>query len=199
MDDRRLRNSPVFPAIRRMKHSRNRAARAEPDIVFVEGRNAGAAGSESAFTGQRCRHGFSHHWIPGHAVRGRDQRELAVHRITYGDSVCAVPEGKAIVKSFGIAIGELPLPDLAAVSCLINARLIARADTEHERGVLVEGLNVAKVESVSVCDDQCLPVLPPSMVRKTVPLAPLAQATLLETALMPRSWTSVLLFCGCCP
>ena len=39
---------------------------------------------------------------------------------------------------------------------------------------------------------------PPSMVRKTVPLAPLAQATLLETALMPRSGTSVLLFCGFC-
>jgi hypothetical protein len=34
------------------------------------------------------------------------------------------------------------------------------------------------------------------MVRKTVPLAPLAQATFSETALMPRSGTSVRLFCG---
>src|ERR1700682_1359136 len=38
---------------------------------------------------------------------------------------------------------------------------------------------------------------PPSTVRSTVPLAPLAQATLLETALMTRSETSVPLAWGC--
>src|SRR5206468_855386 len=103
--------------------------------------------------------GFRYHRIPCHAIGGGDQRKSAVHRIAHGDSVRAVPEGKAIVKSLGIAVGELPLPYPATVRGLINTRLIARADAEHERGVLVKGLNVAKVERVRAGDDQCLPVL----------------------------------------
>src|SRR5579871_2629516 len=103
-----------------MKHARSRASCAEPDVVLTESRNAGAAGGERAFTGQRSRHVFDRHGIPGHAVRGSDQREFAVYRIAYGNSMRTVPESKAIIKSFRIAVGELPLPDPAAVGGLID-------------------------------------------------------------------------------
>ena len=159
MNDRRLCNSPVFSAIRRNE------TLARPDRR-CRTRHHSCRTSQCRCRWRRMRlHWaalpafFHHHRIPGHAVRGRNQRELAVHRIAHGDSVCAVPEGKAIVKSFGIAVGELPLPDLAAVRGFINTRLIARANAEHERGVLVKGLNVAKIESVGARNDQCLPVL----------------------------------------
>src|SRR6185437_1779918 len=44
VEDWRFCDGPVFSAIRRMKHSGRWAAGTEPDIVFAEGRNAGAAG-----------------------------------------------------------------------------------------------------------------------------------------------------------
>src|SRR6185503_661213 len=120
MDDWRLCDRPVLSAIRGMKHSGCRAPGPEPDIVLAERCNAGAAGGKSAFTGQRRGHVFDCHLVPGHAVRSGDQGEFAVDGVAHGDSVSAVPKSKAIVKSLGIAVGELPLPDFAAVRGLIN-------------------------------------------------------------------------------
>src|SRR4051794_27432944 len=136
-----------------MKHARSRATGGEPGIVLAESGNAGAAGGKSAFTRQRRRHIFDCYRIPRHAVRGGDQWKLAVHRIAYGDAVRAVPEGKAIIKSLGIAVGELPLPYLAAVRGFINTRLITGADAEHEGRVLVKGLDIAKIERVCSGND----------------------------------------------
>src|SRR5580765_2806445 len=61
--------------------------------------------------------------------------------------MCAVPEGKTIVERFGIFVGELKLPDLAAITGFVDARLLPRTDAEDERCVLVKGLNITKVES----------------------------------------------------
>src|SRR5581483_4930853 len=103
-----------------MKHPRRRAAGSEPDIFLAEGRNAGAAGGKSAFTGQRSRHRLDRYWFPIRSVAGRDQRELAAHRIAEGDSMLAIPEGKAVIKRFRIFVGELGLPDLATVNGLVD-------------------------------------------------------------------------------
>src|SRR5579864_6374511 len=142
-----------------MEYARRRTSCAEPDVVLAESRNACAARGESALIGQGRGHVFDHDRIPGHAVRGGDQRELAVQRIAHGDSVRAVPESKAIIKSLGIAVGELPLPDSAAVGGLIDTRLIARANAQDKGGILVESLDIAKVERIGVHDSQCLPGL----------------------------------------
>ena len=157
MNDRRLRHSPGLSAIRRMKDSRGRAAGPKPDIVFAESRDAGAAGGECAFAGQRCGHFLDRHRIPGHAIRSKNQREFAIDGITERDSVCHVPESKAIVERFGIFVGELKLPDPAAVRGFVDARLLTRANAEDERRVLVEGLDIAKVQGAGPDEVQRLP------------------------------------------
>src|SRR5689334_356527 len=68
VQNRCLRNGPVYAAIRRMKHSRRWPAGSEPDIFLAEGGNAGAAGGKSSFTGQSGRHVLDSYWIPTRAV-----------------------------------------------------------------------------------------------------------------------------------
>ena len=58
----------------------------------------------------------------------------------------AIPEGKAVVKSFGLLIGELKLPVLAAVFCFVDARLLSRPGSQNEGGFVIEGLNVAEIQ-----------------------------------------------------
>src|SRR5579859_5340917 len=124
MNDRRFRHCPVQPAIAGMKYPRRRPSSTEPDILFPVGRNARPARGESAFIGQRRRHTFDCHRRPGCAVAGRDQREFSIDGIAHGDPVLAVPERKAVVERPGIFVGELELPALAAVGCLVNPRLL---------------------------------------------------------------------------
>src|SRR6185312_5892043 len=103
-----------------MKHSRRRPAGYEPDILLAEGRNTGAAGGKSSFTGQSVRHLLDHNCFPVHPVRCRNKRKLAINRVTHRDAMSAVPEGKAVIKRIGIFVGELELPGLAAVRGLVN-------------------------------------------------------------------------------
>src|SRR6266853_2400141 len=133
-----------------MKHAGRRAAGAEPHIFLAERRDTRAAGGKSAFIGQRRRHLSYSYRSPACSVRSLDQRELAVHRIAHRDTMRRVPEGKAIVKSFGIFVGELQAPYLTAIGGLVDAGLLSRPDAQNERGVLVEGLDIAKIQRVSV-------------------------------------------------
>ena len=69
---------------------------------------------------------------------------------------------------------------------------VAGADGQHVRDVRAERFDVAEVERVRVRHRKTrLHVAPPSTVRTTVPLLPLAQATLSPDALTPRSLSVV--------
>src|SRR5258708_3598621 len=116
-----------------MKDTRRRTSRDKPGIVFAGYGNAGAAGSEAAFIGQRSRKSFRHERLPGLAVGSHEQRKFSIHRIAHSDAMLVIPEGKAIVKGLRIGIGELQLPCTAAIVCLVDSRLIAVADAQYKR------------------------------------------------------------------
>src|SRR6478609_7471981 len=132
-----------------MKHARGRTAGSEPDIILAVSRDTCPAGGKSAFIWQCGRHALDCHRRPRRAIAGGDEGKLAIDGIAQSNPMFAVPEGKAIIERFGIAIDELPLPDFAAVGGLINTRLFAGTNTEHERRVPIKGLNIAKIQRLS--------------------------------------------------
>src|SRR5579859_5339911 len=153
----RLRHCPVHATIRRMKNPCRRPAGAEPDILLPVGRNTCPAGRESAFVRQGDRHAPDRHWCPRRAIAGGDERELAVNGIAQSDPMFAVPESKTIIERFGIFVGKLELPDLAAVSRLIYPRLLSRPDAQYKRRVPIKGLYIAKVQRLGSNDFQPFP------------------------------------------
>ncbi len=85
-------------------------------------------------------------------------------------------------------------PRRAAIERLVNPRGWAIPYAQNISSLLVDGINIAKVEGVGVTLS-FFQVAPPSSVRKTVLPEPLAQATRSFTALTPRRRALTLLVC----
>src|ERR1700749_594063 len=157
MNDGSFRDCPVDPAIGGVEYTRGWSAGGKPDVVFSESRDAGAAGGESAFFGQGVWHFLHEDRIPINAVAGGNQGELAIHGVAHGNAVGAVPEGKAIIKSIGIVVCELALPDASAISGLIDAGFVAFANAEYVGGVFVKSADITKIKVLGANNFKFLP------------------------------------------
>ena len=162
MDNRRLRNRPGLTAIARAKHTRDFAARPEPDIFTALYGNARTACRERSFAS--LRHGklvrrnlFPH----STAVVGPEQDELAIHWIAQHDAVFAIPEGHAIEKAFWILIGVLQLPGLTRIRSFVNSRRLPGACAQQVRGRDTERLHIAEIQRLCSRNPPHLPGVPP--------------------------------------
>src|SRR5947209_19797720 len=105
---------------------------------------------------------------PGSAIRGAQQNELAVYSITDRDTVVAIPKGHAVVKSFGLRVGELKLPVLAAILSLVDAGLLAGTGSQNKGRLIVKGLDITEVEVFSAGNWQLLPEIGRASCRERV-------------------------------
>src|SRR5437899_3251373 len=117
-----------------MKYAGCGAAGYEPRIPRAKSNKAGAACGKSAFIRQRCRQAARMQRRPGFPIGSTEKKKLAIYRIADSDAMLAIPEGKAVVKGFGLLIGELKLPVLAAVFRFVDAGLLSRPGSQNESG-----------------------------------------------------------------
>src|SRR3954468_20471519 len=130
-----------------MKDPGCRSSRGEPYILFSLGHEARATCGERAFaingTGQRLGRNVGPCFS---AIIGRDQLEMAVHRIAHGNSVIAIPESHAVKETFWIFVSELQQPVFATINSLVNARLLAWACREQISDTCAECFDIPEVE-----------------------------------------------------
>src|SRR5262249_14202469 len=126
--DRRGRYAPGAAAIGGMEDASGAGAAGDvPDLVHAADEEAGIAGGEGAFTGQRGRRLLA---LPmGSGVRSGADVGAAFERIADDDALCGRPESDAVEESFGIGMSELEGPVLAAIGRPVDARFFAWTDT----------------------------------------------------------------------
>jgi hypothetical protein len=118
---------------------------------------AGVAGGESAFAFGGGRELSGWDGGPGLAVAGEQQFEFCFARFI-GDGIAedyavgGVPEHHGVEEAFGIGVGELELPMLAAVGGVVDAGLVAGTGGHEEGLVGGESDYGAEVESGGVGD-----------------------------------------------
>jgi len=181
-----------------VKHPRRFATGAEPDIATRLHRDAGSTCGKSAFTVEGWRNPGSGDLHPvSAAVVGQEEDEPSVDRVSNDDAVVEVPEGHAIQEAHRVVVGHLKDPTFTCIGGLVDSRLFAGACTQQVGKVGTEAFDVAEVEGFGSGDLSCNPrVSSVHSGRRYVPCVPLAQVTVSDTALTPRRFSRVLLFCS---
>src|ERR1035438_8604565 len=128
-----------------MKHSRRfRPAAGEPCFAITHHGQAAIARRECAFVRKRI-------WRPlpnpmFTAVPGSQNDKPPIHWISQHDAVPRIPKCQRVEKTLRIGIGELQSPVRAAISCFVDARLVAFATANEISSSFVQRMHAAKIK-----------------------------------------------------
>src|SRR6266436_260731 len=91
------------------------------------------------------------------AVGGAEEPELAIKGVAKCNAIFFGKAGDGVEKKFLALVRVLQFPGFAAVSCFVDARLLAFPAGHHVGNLLGERHNPSKVKRIAAADVQPLP------------------------------------------